>query len=233
MTLSPRYRRLLIGLPLLFLAAACGDSTDLELGDLSEAEAGALFAALTSVWFPSPSAPSAAPPGPSLAPETTVRVDTTDAVNSCGVGGTVSIFSVDSTSITVDVRLNPSPDTTFASNAEYGGTSSTTIGYAGCQAADGQGGTWTFDSESGLTFEYDIDGTLDSYTLTGAQPVISSSFNWAGLWTGSFGWTNGSRSGTCSISLTSTSMTANNAGQIQTSFSQQGQICGLDISSGS
>lgn len=230
---NPRTATRLLAVPLLLATVACGDGTDVELGDLSQAEAASLLAALSSVWFPSPSAPQGAPAGPALAPETTVRQDTTDTVVACAGGGNVSILSIDSMSVTVDFRLNPSPDTTYASNSEYGGSAVSTTTYAGCQAPDGQGGTWTFDSSSGLSFSYDIEGEFDSYTLTGGQTVSSSSLDWSGLWAGSLTWSNDGRSGTCTISLTSTSSSSNNSGQVSTNFSQQGQICGLDISSGS
>lgn len=211
---------------------ACGDGTGIT-GDLTGAEAASMLAALSTVWFPSPSAPSASPPGPALAPETTLRQDTTEVEVGCLSGGIASIFSVDSTSITVDARIAPSPDTVFASNTVYGGTSTTTTSYLDCQSPDGQGSTWTFAADPGLTFDYTIDGTIDSYQLTGQTAVISTTTNWSGLWAGSFSWSNGSRSGSCTISLTSTSATSNVSGQVSTTFSQQGQICGLDVSSGS
>lgn len=224
---------LLLGLPLLLGAVACGDSTDVEVGDLSQAEAAALLTALSSVWFPSPSAPQSSPPGPALAPDTTVNQDTTDVVVACEAGGSVSIFSIDSTFTSLDIRINPSPDTTVAANTEYGGRASTTTSYSGCQASDGQGGTWTFDSGSGLAFSYDFDGEFESYTLTGQQPVTYSTIDWSGLWSGSLNWSNGSRSGSCSISLTSASSTTNDGGQVSASFTQQGQVCGVDVSNGS
>lgn len=224
----------IIGITLLAgIAAGCGDATDVEIDDLTQAEAASLLAALSIVWFPTPSAPTPAPPGPQLVPETTLRQDTTNATIACPAGGTVSVLSIDSLSITIDSRIAPSPDTTFASNTEYGGASTTTTTYANCQSPDGQGGAWTFDADPGLAFDYTIEGTLDSHSLVGGSAVISSTTNWSGLWSGSFSWSNGARSGSCSISLTSTSATTNVSGQVSSTFSQQGQVCGIDVSTGS
>ncbi len=215
--------------PLSALALGCGDAGP-ELGELTDAEASSLLAALSVIWFPSPSAPSPAPQGPLLVPQTTLIQDTTAYTVSCGGGGTAAVSSIDSLSITVDARINPSPDTTYASNTDYGGTSVTTVAYAGCGSTAGQGGTWVFDAAPGLTFTYDIEGTIDSYALTGQNAVISTTVDWSGLWSGSFNWSNGSRSGSCTISLTSTAETSNIGGQITSTFTQQGQICGIDVS---
>lgn len=211
---------------------ACGDGTGIE-DNLTGAEAASMLAALSTVWFPSPSAPAPVSPGPAMAPETTLRQDTTEVEVGCLSGGTASVLSIDSTSVTVDARIAPSPDTVFASNTVYGGTSTTTTSYTDCQSPDGQGSSWTFVADPGLTFDYTINGTIDSYQLTGQTAVISTTTNWSGLWAGSFTWSNGSRSGSCTISLTSTSATSNLSGQVSTTFSQQGQVCGLDVSSGS
>lgn len=211
---------------LLTTAAACGSSTD-PLNDLSEAEAALVLSALSSVWFPSPSVPSSAP---MLAPETTVRTDTTAAVVPCPAGGSASVATIDSTTTTIDSRINPTPDTLWAANTEYSGESTTTVSYADCQSSDGQGNVWTFDADPGLSFAYDFDGTLDTWSVTGQASVVNSVLDWNGVWSGSFGWTNGGRSGTCSISLTISSATSNLNGQVTTTFSQQGQMCGLDVS---
>lgn len=224
-----------VWVPLIALTLGCGDAGP-DLGELSEAEAASMLAALSTVWFPSPSAPSPSPSrvtftGPTLVPETTLRQDTTDIVVSCPAGGSASVLSIDSISITIDTRINPSPDTTYATNTSYGGNTTTTTGYAGCQSTGGQGNTWTFDASPGLTFSYDIDGTIDSHSLTNQTSVISTTTNWSGLWSGSFSWSSGSRSGSCTISLTSTSATSNIDGQVSTSFTQQGQICGVAVSS--
>lgn len=228
--------RLTTLLSLSVMVGACGDAGP-DLGELTEAEAGSLLAALSLVWFPSPSAPTpalsyAAAPGPSLVPETTLIQDTTEIAVSCGGGGIANVFSVDSLRVTVDVRLNPSPDTTYASNSDYGGRTTTTVGYESCASFGGQGQAWTFDASPGLTFTYDITGTIDSYGLSDQTSSISTTTNWSGLWSGAFNWSNGNRSGSCTISLTSTSSTSNIGGQISSTFSQQGQICGISVSAG-
>lgn len=211
---------------LLAATTACGSATD-PLNDLSEAEAAQVLTALSSVWFPSPTAPTTSP---MLAPVTTVRTDTTDAVVPCPAGGSAAVATIDSTTTTIDSRINPSPDTLWAANTDYSGESTTTVAYADCQSSDGQGNVWTFNADPGLGFEYDFDGSLDTYSVTGQASVINSVLDWNGSWSGSFGWTNGSRSGSCSISLTVSSATSNLNGQVTTNFSQQGQICGLDVS---
>lgn len=223
--MSHGFRRI-AALPLLAFAVACG-STGPDVNDLSEAEAALVLSALSAVWFPAPSTPMSAP---LLAPVTTVTNDTTDTVVACPAGGSATVLSIDSTTTTTDSRLNPSPDTLFAGNTVYAGESTTTVSYDNCQSADGQGTVWAFAAAPGLTFSYDFQGTLDSYSLTGESPVVNTVLNWSGLWSGSFTWTNGGRSGTCSISMSMTSATTNLTGQVTTSYSQEGQICGLDIS---
>ena len=211
----------------------CGDGGTDILDDLTEAEAAQLLTALTLVWIPSPTIPSATPTTLARAPETTLLQDTTQTSVACPSGGTAQIASIDSLSITVDSRLNPSSDTTFATNTVYGGRTTTTTSYLGCGASGGGGGVWSFDADPGLTLTYEIDGSLDSHRLTDGTSFLATSVGWSGQWSGSIGWSNGGRSGTCSVALTMESQSSNDDGQISSSFSQSGQICGLDVSTGS
>lgn len=223
------WKRLVV-VPVVVLSNACGGETDPELNDLTQGEAALVLAALSAVWFPSPSTPT---PGPFLAPETTVSHDTTDVVVACPAGGSAAIFSIDTSTVTIDSRLNPSPDTLLAVSGDFAGSSSTTASYDDCQSSDGQGNTWSFDASPGLDFGFDYNGTLDSYSLTSGTSVVSTILNWSGQWSGSFDWSNGSRSGSCTIALSITSATMNSTGQASNTVTQNGQICGLDVSNSS
>lgn len=222
----------------LLVASVCacgGDGTTDILDDLTEAEAGQLLTALSAVYLPSPSAPTPSPSrlAPALAPTTTLITDTTQVSVACPAGGTAAVLNGDSISITVDVRLNPSPDTTFVSASTWGGRSRAEVQYLSCSATDGMGGTWTFDAEPGLVLDFELDGTLQAVGLANGSSSSSSTTSWNGLWSGTLGWSNGSRSGSCAISVEMSSASVVGGGQASSTFSQNGQVCGLVVSNSS
>lgn len=215
--------------------AACGDSTDIGDG-LTQTQATQLLTALSGIYLPSPSAPSptAAPAsGLALVPTTTLRVDTTDVAVSCPAGGNAVVATIDSLSTTSDVRLNPSQDTSYVSEASFGGHTESNVVYDGCVGTDGNGGSWTFDSADGLTLDFTIDGTYFTAALTEGGTISETNMNWAGVWSGTLDWSGSEGSGQCTISIDMSSSSTSSGSQVTSTFSQSGQICGVDVSNSS
>jgi hypothetical protein len=226
---------------------ACSSGTDLETGELTQTEAAQLFSALAAAFLPtasvpSPAATSAAPgstaaaptaDGPAAAPTTTSITDSTQVTVGCAAGGTVIVTSTNTVTITVDVVLNPSPDTTYVSSSDYQGQSRVRTDYLGCGSSDSQGGVWTFDADPGLIMQYDIDGTTDAVGFAGGGSSSASDVEWSGLWSGTLGWQNGGRSGQCSISMSIEGASSVVNGVSTFSYSQNGEICGMSVTSSS
>lgn len=203
------------------------------LGELTQEEAALLLGALSAAYLPTPTPPAATaalPGGAALAPTTTVRTDSTQATFPCAAGGSVLVTTADSTEITVDVVLNPHPDTTFVSNTTYVGSTRATTSYLGCTSRDFQGGAWTLDADPGLTFAYDIAGTTFGAGLTSGGTTTMSSYTLDGTWSGTLGWSHSGRSGSCSIAVVTEMTNEFSNGVSSYDYSQSGQVCGLAVS---
>ena len=227
----------------LMVAPGCGGDgganpldPDLPAG-LTEAEATAMVAALLLAFTPAPSIPSPEPVDTEpmmvrqmLVPTTTIKGDTTNTTVACPSGGSVAVMNRDSTLITVDARINPTPDTTFVANSTWSGTARIDAQYLACGVPDNSGGVWTFDANPGLVFDLNLNGTIDSAGLTTGGSFTSITSNWDGLWSGALNWSSGARSGSCQFSLAMVSTSTSTNGQSSYSHTQNGQMCGFNVS---
>lgn len=231
----------LLGVPMvavLMVTPACGGDGGANPADhdlpaaLTEAEATAMVAALLLAFTPAPSVPAPEPvePGPMLVPMTTITVDSANTTVACPSGGSVVVMNRDSTLITVDARINPSPDTTFVANSTWSGTARIDAQYLACGVPDNSGGVWTFDANPGLVFDLNLNGTIDSAGLTTGGSFTAISSNWDGLWSGSLNWSSGVRSGSCQFSLAMVYTSTSANGQSSYSSTQSGQMCGFNVS---
>lgn len=228
-------RSLWVVLALTTTVAACSDSSGPETDDLTQTEAAYLLSALSAVYLPTPSAPSPSlvARGPAtvaaLAPTTTTLTDSSTTTVACTAGGQVRVATHDTTTITTDVILNPSPDRSFVSSSDYQGRARVRTSYLSCGSRDSQGQVWTFNAEPGLSFRYDIDGETDAIGFTGGGSSSTSIVDWEGLWDGTLGWSYGGRSGTCSVAVEMESHSSYLDGVSTFSYSQSGQICGVEV----
>ncbi|MEZ4417627.1 MAG: hypothetical protein R3E10_17865 [Gemmatimonadota bacterium] len=215
--------------------AACGGDSEGAGPDnaLSQAEAAVVMSMLLSVYTPSPSTPSpvqAGGNGSARVPTVTLIADTTQNSAACPAGGAVLVLNADSIRVVTDTRLNPHPDTLFATNSSWGGRTEVETRYQGCATRDSQGNVWTFDATPGLTFGIDLSGDIDLARLLTGATLSTSSVSWDGLWAGAFSWTNGSRSGQCTVSVQMMSATTVVGGAASSTYSYVGQMCGLPVS---
>lgn len=232
LTRTSKHPGWLLMLPL--FTAACGGGTDLD-GTLTDAEAGELLTALSAIYIPSSAPPSPAPSrsGPALAPTTVLIADTTTIPLVCPAGGTASVLRTDSISYTSEVRLNPSPDTSYVSSADYSGRFSSTVSYVNCASRGFNGNTWTFNASPGLAMTYDMDGSVFVAGLTGGGSYSATTSDLDGSWAGVLGWSNGSRSGECTFALETVSTSSVIGGVSSYSYSQSGVICGVSVTASS
>lgn len=230
-----------VGFAILALAGltACSDSSGPDTDSLSQAEAAQLLTALSAAYLPTPSLPAptsaAGPPtvAPMRVPETTVEVDSARTTIGCAAGGSVVVESRDSTTTTVDVVLNPTPERSYETSSDYSGRARVTTSYLECASRDAEGRVWTFDAEPGLTLTYDLTGETAAVGFTSGGYTSSSRIDWEGIWDGTLGWTHDGRSGTCGISIVTESRSTIADGASTYSFSQTGSICGVSVTSSS
>ncbi len=229
--MAPRGWTLAVALVVGILTGCGGEGP--ALGELTQEEAALLLGALSAAYLPTPTPPAATaalPGGAALAPTTTVRTDSTQRTFPCAAGGSVLVTTADSTEITVDVLLNPHPDTSFVSNTTYAGSTRATTSYLDCTSRDFQGGAWTLVADPGLTFAYDIAGTTSGVGLTSGGTTTTSAYTLDGTWSGTLGWSHSGRSGSCSIAVLTEMTTEFSNGVSSYDYSQSGQVCGLAVS---
>lgn len=235
-TVSQTVRTLATGL-LMTAAAACGSESGgtlgPETGDLTATEATQMFSALVTAYglAPTPMLPSGGGGGAAgYVPMVTISVDTTQVTTSCPVGGTSSALSHDSIRIVDDTRLNPSPDTTFATNVGFSGRFDITTGFQGCGSTDSAGNTWTFDAAPGLNLVFDFTGSTDLVQLTSGVSIKSWTFAWDGTWSGTLAWSSNGSSGQCDVSMRWTASSLMSAGgTTTTTTNQSGTVCGINV----
>jgi len=220
--------------------AACSDSgTDVAPAEFTDADAVELFAVLTSAFIPSLSAPNVGTPSQSflvaggdvgfaMVPQTQVFADTTETTHACDVAGSVVVNMENLTTVVTDTRINPGADTTYAVNANYDADINVRSRYLGCSAQDDNGSTWVLNSDD-LAWAITMTGNFDIIGLEGGSVSSVSNLQWDGTWGGNLAWERNGASGTCAVSLTMTSTTSGSGGQLTTSYSQTGTVCGVSV----
>jgi hypothetical protein len=180
--------------------AACGDSTDVVMDELSEAEAQELAEALLMTTFGNTGdVPQPATAGPQTAPfQSSLEVD---GEFPCPLGGAVAY----------DASLEISGDT----ESEAGTLSyEMTQVHEACVVASESEQQFTLNGSPGLTVEFLVDND--------GQGVVE----WSGSVQGAVAWAADDRSGTCTASF---EFSGHQAGADSASGSMAGTLCGHSI----
>lgn len=158
--------------------AACGDSTDINTGDLTEAQAEELGGViLTAVFSTSGSVPSPAPApvGPQLTPFTySAQIDD---VFPCQGGGTVDVAA--------QIEISGDDTQPEAASIEY----QMTQVHSDCVGTSENGTTFTLNGNPNMSVAFSVD--VD----------VEGTVEWGGSIQGNIEWMTGSNVGTCSVNL--------------------------------
>lgn len=194
-------RRLLSSVALFgvaMLAACGGDSKGVtQPAPLSPADFTSMTDALAAVIGTS-SGGTPMTASPSVARSGTGDVHfTVDA--QCPVGGTISFVGIVSASSSSSASASH-----FAVTADF----------QNCAARGGNGELWTFDTNPNITLVLDVTRTAESTLVTGSE-------------TGTITWSNGTRTGSCTIDVTSSTLytTSNKSYDILVN----GTVCGTPV----
>jgi hypothetical protein len=184
--------------------AACGDSTDLVMGELSEAEAQDLVTAILATTFTSTDAvaqqPAQSPNGPQAVPyQYSAEFEALEI--ECTMGGFVSV----SGSIYVS-----GDDETGELNIDY----TMNQHHDGCVAVSETEQQFTLQGDPGLTLNLTVENDG------------SSLVSWSGTLQGSVHWVNDGRQNTCALSL---QFGGTQQGETAVSGEVAGTVCGFQV----
>ena len=185
--------------------AACGESTDLVMGELSEAEAQGLASAILNTTFSSTDVvaqqqPAQSPGGPQAAPyEYFAEFEALEV--ECALGGVVSISG------SIDVSGD---DETGAFLVDY----SITQVHDGCVAVSEAESVFTLQGHPSLTLSFTADNN--------GQGLVS----WSGTLQGSVHWVTDGRQNTCELAL---EFGGSQEGETAISGELSGTVCGFQV----